>query len=270
MQDHKEHFAVLGLEPGQSMAQVQRAYRQLIARWHPDRFEAGSAEQRYAEEQTKVLNQAYDALSRSPWATGKGRESQAHSTWVPPQTHPGWDPDPDVDRGAERRVSRGRRAFARLTGLLVLAIAAYAVFELRPQRSPDHELSNEESTFARHSGAGNAYVQDETLRPVEADRLPPTAWMPQQSANDSAPRLIRVGSTTSEVLAALGPPMHADPSIWDYGPSRIYFKNGLVTGWHNSTFRPLPLETASPTGLQGPQRTGFVKGERLRSPLPGG
>lgn len=259
MPDYNEHYLVLGLKPGQGMAQIQRAYRRGIARWHPDRFEAGSPEQRHAEEKTKALNQAYEALSRAPWVTGESRENQAaDSTRASPQTEPDWGPGPDEDQGHEIRVSRGRRTFARLAGFLVLAVAAYNLLELRPERPPDFDLQYEDHP-ARQPGAETAYVQGEDRqRPEEVSHLPSTAWMPQQPAGNAAPRYIRVGSTTSEVVAVLGPPMHAAPRVWDYGPSRIYFKNGLVTGWYDSTFRPLPLKTTSPGGVTEPQKRGFT------------
>ena len=50
-------YAVLGLEPGTAATEIERAYKKLIKRYHPDR-EGGDAE-RAAE-----INRAYRDLRR--------------------------------------------------------------------------------------------------------------------------------------------------------------------------------------------------------------
>jgi hypothetical protein len=50
------------------------------------------------------------------------------------------------------------------------------------------------------------------------------------------------GSTTSEVRAVQGSPINADDTVWDYGPSQVFFKNGRVTGWNNSPMHPLRIQ----------------------------
>lgn len=51
-----------------------------------------------------------------------------------------------------------------------------------------------------------------------------------------------VGSTKTDVRSAMGAPMIESENIWDYGNSKVYFRNGKVTGWENSTLRPLKLQ----------------------------
>jgi DnaJ domain len=55
-------FAVLGLEPGASPAQVTAAYRAMAKRWHPDRAGGPGAAGRMAE-----INLAYDVLRAGEW-----------------------------------------------------------------------------------------------------------------------------------------------------------------------------------------------------------
>ena len=50
---------------------------------------------------------------------------------------------------------------------------------------------------------------------------------------------IKVGSTMDEVRAVQGNPIVETSSVWDYGPSRVYFQQGRVVGWENSPMRPL-------------------------------
>jgi len=57
-------YEVLDLQPGCSEDEVKRAYRRLVARYHPDRARSKSAEeQEAAREKTKEINAAYEVLS---------------------------------------------------------------------------------------------------------------------------------------------------------------------------------------------------------------
>lgn len=50
-----------------------------------------------------------------------------------------------------------------------------------------------------------------------------------------------VGSPKADVRSAMGTPLFESENIWDYGNSKIYFHNGKVTGWDNSSLRPLKI-----------------------------
>lgn len=50
---------------------------------------------------------------------------------------------------------------------------------------------------------------------------------------------IQKGSTMAQVRAVQGDPIRANDSVWEYGPSRIYFKDGRVVSWHESPLLPL-------------------------------
>ncbi len=52
--------------------------------------------------------------------------------------------------------------------------------------------------------------------------------------NAAAPHFIALGSSKPEVRAIQGDPVRETPSTWEYGTSRIYFKNDLVIGWDES------------------------------------
>ncbi len=53
------YYQLLGIDPGADQQTVKKAYLDAIKLWHPDKNPDRSAE---AEEQTKVLNQAYQVL----------------------------------------------------------------------------------------------------------------------------------------------------------------------------------------------------------------
>tara|TARA_R110002020_G_scaffold112746_16_gene259370 strand:+ start:2947 stop:3273 length:327 start_codon:yes stop_codon:yes gene_type:complete len=58
-------YAVLGLTPEASEAEIDRAYRRLITQYHPDRL-GGIAEdlRKQAEEKAREINHAYDRIKK--------------------------------------------------------------------------------------------------------------------------------------------------------------------------------------------------------------
>lgn len=57
-----QYFANLELKPGATLDDVRRAYRELMKRYHPDRFVGDAERQKSASELSKSLTRAYDAL----------------------------------------------------------------------------------------------------------------------------------------------------------------------------------------------------------------
>ena len=57
-------YQTLELPIGADLPQVQKAWREMVQVWHPDRFRDGSDLQRKAEERTKQINNARDILKR--------------------------------------------------------------------------------------------------------------------------------------------------------------------------------------------------------------
>ena len=51
--------------------------------------------------------------------------------------------------------------------------------------------------------------------------------------------IFEVGSTKDEVRAIQGTPVTETETVWDYGPSRVHFKNNRVTHWEESPMQPL-------------------------------
>ncbi len=57
------HYRTLGLEPGADMEAVKRAYRQLVMKWHPDRYQG--ADKEGAAQRFREITQAYEALTKN-------------------------------------------------------------------------------------------------------------------------------------------------------------------------------------------------------------
>lgn len=91
------HLRTLGLEPGASLEDVKKAFRDLSKVWHPDRFGEDPALQKKAEDQLKAINDAYRQLQDYQPELDSGRQME---TGRPP---PG--------RRMDERVLRPRKRF---------------------------------------------------------------------------------------------------------------------------------------------------------------
>lgn len=60
-------YEVLGLQPGASDAEIERAYRKMISEYHPDKVANAAGEiKALAEQRSRAINQAYERLQRRP------------------------------------------------------------------------------------------------------------------------------------------------------------------------------------------------------------
>lgn len=62
----KRAYQILGVPYFASAPSIKQAYRQLIKRWHPDRYPCGSSSHANASQMTKLINQAYSEIQRAP------------------------------------------------------------------------------------------------------------------------------------------------------------------------------------------------------------
>jgi hypothetical protein len=56
-------YAILGLQPGSSLAEVRRRYRYLVRHWHPDRYVADTRSQAEAADTMGRINAAYERIA---------------------------------------------------------------------------------------------------------------------------------------------------------------------------------------------------------------
>jgi DnaJ-class molecular chaperone len=60
----RRDFANLGLKPSASPEQVRLAHRQMLSRYHPDRFAGDPEKQRLATRITQILNASFHRIRR--------------------------------------------------------------------------------------------------------------------------------------------------------------------------------------------------------------
>lgn len=80
----------------------------------------------------------------------------------------------------------------------------------------------------------NGVVTSWTEAPSHPLRADPGATRINPATN-----IFTVGSSKKDVRTAMGAPLFEYEDVWDYGTSKIYFRNNRVTRWENSPLRPL-------------------------------
>lgn len=88
-------------------------------------------------------------------------------------------------------------------------------------------------------GKSIVYFTDGIVTSWEEDPANPLNATMLSIATPSLPQTFTLGSTKEEVRAVEGAPMFESPEIWDYGLSKVYFRDDRVVGWESSPLRPL-------------------------------
>lgn len=84
----KDPYEILGIRPGASEAEIKRAYKELVKKYHPDQYRDNPLSS-LAEEKLKEINEAYDFLmnnrsgyNRSSYSQDRGPSSgQNHQAY---------------------------------------------------------------------------------------------------------------------------------------------------------------------------------------------
>ncbi len=96
---YRDYYEILGVKRGVSQNEVQRAYRKLARKYHPDVSKASNAEDKFKE-----LNEAYEVLKdpeKRKMYDQLGPNWKSGQDFRPP---PGWETRSDFGRGGARQT----------------------------------------------------------------------------------------------------------------------------------------------------------------------
>jgi len=234
MPDYAAHYATLGVTSETDWKALRARYRRLVRKWHPDRFSNEADGKRLAEERTKEITTAYQALEQYRREFGvlppmqrdpapARREAPRPQGDAAPGARGEAPPVRASVRGAEPLAPRKpRKRFPRRFAVIVgaLAVAAYVAMD-------------------QFRGA------PQPTSPEFSEGEPPPYEPPQPTSGarpaDQGPG-IKVGSTFGEVIAIQGIPSSTLGDIWTYGTSRIRFSEGRVVSWDENPDSPLRID----------------------------
>lgn len=206
-------YQELGLRADCTLEEFKFAYRKRVGALHPDR--AGGADT--AVQGLPRLNALYTRAME--FHRRHGRLPGAAQAAAPPPSAPRVPPRTGAPSATVDAPARSRRS-NRLPVLLVLVAALVAAWLW--------------------------------ANPVEPEPAPAAAPAKQAArtraaaARPAAAQTFELGSPAQRVRALHGAPVSGWEQHWDYGPSWVEFRCGVVTGWYSSPLRPLKVASSAP------------------------
>jgi outer membrane protein assembly factor BamE (lipoprotein component of BamABCDE complex) len=233
MSDYSRHYAVLRVTHDTDWTALRARYKRLIGQWHPDRFPADGSERELAEEQSKQITIAYQALERYYRDHGVLPPMEQPQAAVEPAASAARDAGAATGAmaGAPARESarpvpgRRQRAFIVLCSIVTASFAAY-------------HYSDEGARALFGTNADSASLDSHSEPP------PSRGDDAQQSGG------ITEGSTLGEVYAIQGIPTLTEGDTWHYGKSTIRFAQGKVVSWTQHPDNPLRIARDQPVELR--------------------
>lgn len=232
---YTNNYRILGIQPGASWQELRQAYKSLVNIWHPDRFQQNVRQRKLAEEKTKEITQSYQELAEYYKKYGAlPRRIDTTETYITPDidpldsmdVHPApdkQDTDPLAASVTPAGVPLSRRSKLRSRTMIAaaMAFAAYFFWQVVPWDNSSEA------------------PQDENRTEQAADT------QKDDNSPDHAPhvdKFFTVGTPLGEVYAIQGIPTKTEHDVWYYGNSRVYFRNGKVQHWEESSDSPLRVK----------------------------
>jgi len=237
VQDYSDCYAILGLPQDTDWETLRAQYRRLIGQWHPDRFSADTAQQDLAEERSKQITAAYQALEKYRRDHGA----------LPPVEFAAARADAQRPRWEAGTVS-GRASSKDRSETGATAATERELTKRRPRRRWRVAIA----LFALIAGLYVAYRYVDAWAPNDdqpkdsAHEAPVAPPLPQRVAVPGEPTGISTGSTFGDVYAIQGIPSLTQGDTWYYGRSQIRFAQGVVISWNEDPDNPLRIARNQP------------------------
>lgn len=90
-------------------------------------------------------------------------------------------------------------------------------------------------------GKSSVYFTDGVVTSWDEDPETPLKTNLLSDSSSQVPETFTVGSTKAEVRALEGTPLVETNTLWDYGLSKVHFRDDRVVSWENSPMRPLKV-----------------------------
>lgn len=209
-------YWVLGLDPGVSLDELKRTYKDLVKVWHPDRFTDDPRLQSKAQDRLKEINEAYEwLLVEAASASGQIPSAAAPPPGEPsatgedarrptaPSSSPFWMPP-------IKPAKQVHRPYRVALGLGVLGLTAIVAYSLVFSKSA-------------HLGGSTSLDSDS---PQSSHK---TGLRPSPGPADT----FGLGATQASVLAVQGAPTSIEGNRWMYDLSWVSFTDGKVDSYSN-------------------------------------
>jgi hypothetical protein len=240
MDDYSHFYATLGVNPDTDWKTLRGHYKRLIGQWHPDRFSGDTASREIAEERSKQITIAYQAL---------GNYRREHG--VPPPRKPA------IDVGVQGRRPRAGPVSDRVNSNGHAETGAMGARVSEPSKSGLEHWHR--IALALFTLIAVLYLADRYAGPIAQDGSQPSDKLDhpdpvaaQAPAESPRPELrwIWPGSTVGEVYAVQGVPTFTQGETWYYGKSQIRFAQGKVISWNQHPDNPLRIARDQPVQMQ--------------------
>jgi hypothetical protein len=239
MHDYSNCYSTLGVTPDTDWVTLRARYRRLIGQWHPDRFSADAAGKALAEERSKQITIAYQAL---------GNYRREHGV-LPPMK-------PAMDVGAQGPRRHADPVSGRVHSVDHAETGAMGATVSEPSKSrPGRRRRIALALFTvipalyladRYAGT----IAPDDSQPSDKLNRPDIATKAPVESPRREPRWIWTGSTVGEVYAVQGVPTFTQGETWHYGKSQIRFAQGKVISWNQHADNPLLIARDQPVQMQ--------------------
>lgn len=237
---YANNYRILGIPRGASWKQLRQAYKSLVNTWHPDRYQQNNRQRKLAEDKTKEITQAYKELAEYykkygvlPLAAKSAEVPVAED--IASQSKPDSHPEPKnhntrpTASATPIQVPKTKRATLVNRTIVAASLAgiAYFAWQFAPSEYNDNPPAVEQRT----------------------DQAPDAQNGKNLNLHNVSEKQFTIGSSLGEVYTIQGVPTKTENDIWFYGNSKVYFVNGKVLRWEESSDNPLKVRITPRTEI---------------------